>query len=64
MFALLDYDNITVIGYTLPDEPIENIIKEANGRQIIKMTPDNSPGYFPGYYLNKKFYQGIYEGDI
>lgn len=56
MYALLDTDNKTVIGYFPPDVSKDKILKEANGRMLIEMNLDNSPGYLPGIYENGKFY--------
>ena len=58
MWALLDYDNKTVIGVIPPDQSIENnkIQEEINGRKTILMTLENSPAWINGQYKDKKFY--------
>jgi hypothetical protein len=56
MYALLDSDNKTVIAYFPPDISEDKVLKEANGRMLIKMTLENSPAYLPGTYENEKFY--------
>jgi hypothetical protein len=58
MWALLDYDNETVIGCFPPDIDIESIAvkKEIDGRKIVQMTIENSPAYVNGKYLDGKFY--------
>lgn len=56
MWAVLDFDNKTVIGICPPDYPEESRLKDADGRTLIKMTPENSPGYLNGTYENGKFY--------
>jgi hypothetical protein len=56
MYALLDTDNTTVIGFFTPDISYDKIIKEANGRTLIQMTLKNSPAYVKGTYVDGKFY--------
>jgi hypothetical protein len=56
MYAMLDFDNTTVIACFLPDIPYEKIIEEAQERILIEMTPDNSPAYINGKYVEGKFY--------
>ena len=56
MWAVLDYDNKTVIGLVPPDKSLEDYINEIDGRTTIKMTIENSPGYLNGTYENGKFY--------
>lgn len=56
MWALLDRDNKTVVAYFPPDVSYEKASQEADGREIIKMTLDNSPAYINGIYENGKFY--------
>jgi hypothetical protein len=56
MYAMLDYNSNKVIAVFPPDVPQDKIIKEADGRTLIQMTPDNSPGYLNGTYENGKFY--------
>ena len=56
MYALLDDDNTTVIACFAPDISIENVLSEANGRTLIKMTVENSPAYIQGFYKDGKFY--------
>ena len=56
MYALLDTDNKTVIGYFPPDVSKDKLLKEANGRTLIEMTIENSPAYLKGTYEDGKFY--------
>ena len=56
MYALLDTDNTTVLGCLAFDMPYEEMLKEANGRILVKMTPENSPAYVKGSYVDGKFY--------
>jgi hypothetical protein len=58
MWAVLDYDNETVIGLYPPDCPEDVRNTDAQGRTQILMTLENSPAYVPGIYVNGKFYQG------
>jgi hypothetical protein len=62
MWAVLDYDNKTVIGVLPPDMPEQTRLDEANGRILIPMTLENSPAYVGGIYVNGKFYRT--EGEI
>ncbi len=57
MWAVLDYDNKTVIGIVPPDKTIQDFEEEINGRTVVKMTLENSPAYLFGTYKNGKFYQ-------
>lgn len=56
MYAMLDYNSNTVIALFTPDVSKEKMLEEANGRTLIKMTLENSPGYIGGIYENGKFY--------
>lgn len=58
MWAILDYDNKTVIGLITPDIDITlpEVQKEIDGRIAIEMTIENSPGYINGTYKDGKFY--------
>jgi hypothetical protein len=58
MWALLDYDNKTVIGCFTPDIDItlDEVQKEINGRTIIEMTIENSPARIGDIYIDGKFY--------
>jgi hypothetical protein len=56
MYAVLHSDNKTVVDVIPPDKTIEEITKWANGRKLIEMTIENSPGYVGGIYENGKFY--------
>jgi hypothetical protein len=56
MWAVLDYDNKTVIGLYTPDISEEIRLKDAKGRTQILMTLENSPAYINGTYEDKKFY--------
>ena len=56
MYAMLNIDNKTVIAVFPPDVPQDKILEEADGRTLIEMTPDNSPGYIGGTYEDGKFY--------
>ena len=56
MWAMLDYDSNIVIALFTPDVPKDKVIEEANGRTLIEMTLENSPGYLNGTYENGKFY--------
>ena len=61
MWAVVDYDNKTVVGFYDPTIPEDVRNKDAEGRTQILMTLENSPAYFPGIYLNGKFYPPIEE---
>ena len=56
MWAVLDFDNKKVVGLYPPDCSEEFRLKDSNGRTLIEMTPENSPGYLNGTYENGKFY--------
>jgi hypothetical protein len=56
MWAVLDYDNKTVIGLYTPDVSEEIRLKDAEGRPQILMTLENSPAYINGTYVDGKFY--------
>lgn len=56
MWAMLDTDNETVIAIYPPDLKEEDVIKDANGKTLIKVTLENSPGWVKGTYKNGKFY--------
>jgi hypothetical protein len=56
MHAMLDYNSNKVIGIFPPDVSEDKMLKEADGRTLIKMTIENSPGYLNGTYENGKFY--------
>jgi hypothetical protein len=58
MWAVLDYDNETVIGLYEPTIPEDVRSKDAQGRTQILMTLENSPAYVGGFYVNGKFYKG------
>jgi hypothetical protein len=58
MWAVLDYDNKTVIGLYAPDVPEDVRLKDAEGRTQILMTLENSPAYVGGIYVDGKFYIG------
>lgn len=66
MWAILDYDNTTVIGCMPPDVDIESseVKKEINNKTLIRMTADNSPAYVNGKYIDGKFYppEGVTNG--
>ena len=56
MWAILDYDNKTVVDLVTPDKTLDEAKIKANGRILIEMTVENSPAYLLGTYENKKFY--------
>jgi hypothetical protein len=56
MYAMLDYNSNKVIAVFPPDVPKNKMLEEANGRTLIEMTIENSPGYINGTYENGKFY--------
>lgn len=56
MWAMLDEDDETVLCAFPPDVDIDQMLLQANGRTLIKMTPENSPGYLNGKYKDGKFY--------
>jgi hypothetical protein len=56
MHAMLDYNSNKVISVFPPDVPEDKMLEEADGRTLIKMTVENSPGYLNGTYKNGKFY--------
>ena len=53
---MLDNDNETVIAIFPPDLKEEDVIKDANGKTLIKVTLENSPGWVKGTYKDGKFY--------
>ena len=55
MWAMLDIDNETVIAAFPPDASEEKMLKEANGRTLVKMTLENSPAWIGAKYVNGKF---------
>ena len=57
MWAVLDYDDKTVIGIVPPDKTIQDFKEEINGRTTVKMTLENSPAFLLGTYENGKFYK-------
>ena len=57
MWAVLDYDNKTVIGLYPPDMPEDVRNKDAQGRTQILMTLENSPAYVNGIYFEGRFYK-------
>lgn len=61
---MLDYNSNKVIAIFPPDVPKDEAIKEANGRTLIQVTIENSPGWINGTYENGKFYppKGIVNG--
>lgn len=54
MWAILDKDN-TVIGVFPPDVPEETRLKESDGKTLVEMTLENSPGWIGAKYVNGKF---------
>lgn len=54
MWAILDKDN-TVIGVFPPDVSEEKRLKESDGKTLIEMTLENSPGWIGAKYVNGKF---------
>jgi len=56
MWAILDYDNKTVVDLVTPDKTLDEAKIKANGRILIEMTVENSPAYIQGTYVNGKFY--------
>jgi hypothetical protein len=57
MWALLDYDNKTVIGMYAPNCSEDIRLEDAKGRTQILMTLENSPAHINGIYLKGKFYR-------
>jgi hypothetical protein len=57
MYAVLHTDNKTVVDVIPPDRTLEEIIKWANGRKLIKMTFENSPASINDIYENGKFHK-------
>jgi hypothetical protein len=55
MWALIDY-NDTVLNVYPPDYDQKQMTKEADGRRLILMTIENSPGWIHGTYKDNKFY--------
>ena len=62
MWAVLDYDNKTVVGVYPPDCPEEVRNADAQGRKQILMTLENSPAWVTGTYVEGKFYPPSKEG--
>jgi hypothetical protein len=62
MWAVLDYDNKTVVGLYTPDIPEDVRLKDAKGRTQILMTLENSPAHVGAFYSEGKFYKT--EGEI
>lgn len=56
MWAMLDTDNETVVAVFPPTVKKEDALAEANGKILIEMTLENSPGWVKGTYKNGKFY--------
>jgi len=58
MWAMLDYDNETVIACVPPDVDImqKEIQEEINGRILIKLNLENSPAHLRGKYIDGKFH--------
>jgi hypothetical protein len=56
MWAILDYDNKTIVGVYPPDISYETALEDSAGRTLIKMTIENSPAYLGGTYVDGKFY--------
>ena len=52
---MLDYNSNIVIAGFPPSVSKKDMLKEANGRTLIKMTLENSPAYIGGTYENGKF---------
>ena len=61
MWAVLDYDNKTVIGMYPPDCPENVRLEDAKGRTQVLMTLENSPAYVGGLYIDGKFYRTLEE---
>jgi hypothetical protein len=55
MWAVLDYDNKTVIACAPPTLSYEEALKEANGKILIEMTVENSPAWVGAIYENGNF---------
>jgi hypothetical protein len=55
MYAVLDFDDKTVVDVIPPDRTIEEITQWANGRKLIEMTTENSPAVITGTYEDGKF---------
>lgn len=56
MYAVLHTDNKTVVDVIPPDKTLEEIIKWAKNRPLIKMTIENSPASIGDIYKDGKFY--------
>ena len=56
MWAMLAYNSNKVIAVFPPDVPQDKMFEEADGRTLIEVTLDNSPGYVNGTYKDGKFY--------
>jgi hypothetical protein len=56
MWAVIDKESKIVVGIFPPNVSQDEMLKEASGKILIQMTPDNSPGYINGTYENGKFY--------
>lgn len=54
---MLDRDNETVVAVYPPDMPVDKMLMEADGRTLILMTVENSPGYLDGKYIDGKFHK-------
>jgi len=57
MWAMLDDDNKTVIAVFPPSISYNDLTTDANGKTLVLMHQDNSPGYLNGTYVKGKFYQ-------
>jgi hypothetical protein len=57
MWAMLREDNKTVLAVFPPTVPYEILVKESEGKTLILMHRDNSPGYVNGTYIKGKFYK-------
>ena len=60
MWAILDTDNETVLGVIFSDTDSEKQKEIAEGKTLILMTPENSPAYTSGKYIDGKFYPPHY----
>jgi hypothetical protein len=56
MWAIVNQQTDIVEDIVPPDHSYDQAVEIAKGRLLIKMSPENSPGYLFGTYRNKKFY--------
>ena len=57
MWAMLDTDNKRVLAVFPPSISYDDLNNERDGKTLILMHENNSPGYLNGTYVKGKFYK-------